>query len=214
MSDLKPWGSERAPKRTNAERGLGIAIRSFIGLGAIAALYVMGLAACKPPSGDEALFPSLAHGSMAKLKAPDAPATYPDTSFVDGDGKSVKLADFKGQAVILNLWATWCAPCVKEMPTLAALQNDFKGRPVKVIALSNDAASQTDKAKAFISAHAPLGFYQDPHLVLATEIKPHIEGFPTTMLYNKKGELEGVLQGDADWSTPEAQAVIRALLRS
>lgn len=148
---------------------------------------------------------------MAKLQAPAAPASYPDASFVDGAGKPVKLTDFKGQAVVLNLWATWCAPCVKEMPTLAALQTAFAGKGVKVVALSADSAGQTDKAKAFIAAHAPLDFYQDAKFAVPSAITPHIEGFPTTLLYDRGGRLKGVLQGDADWSSPEAKAVVQAL---
>ncbi len=194
-------------------RAITAAITGFVGAGAIAALYVMGLAACKP-GPDVAAGPglaSLAHGAMAKLQAPAAPASYPDASFVDGAGKPVKLTDFKGQAVVLNLWATWCAPCVKEMPTLAALQTAFAGKGVKVVALSADSAGQTDKAKAFIAAHAPLDFYQDAKFAVPSAITPHIEGFPTTLLYDRGGRLKGVLQGDADWSSPEAKAVVQAL---
>ena len=141
-------------------------------------------------------------------------AVYPDASFLDPDGKSTTLPAFKGDVVVLNLWATWCAPCVKEMPTLAKLQAAFAGRPVKVLALSTDGVGQTEKAKAFMAEHPPLGFYQDPHFAVAPALTPRIEGFPTTLLYNRSGQLKGVLQGEADWSSPEAKAVIEALLKS
>ena len=137
------------------------AITGFLGVGAIAALYVMGLAACKPMTGSETSLAALAHGTMSKLQPPATPSSYPDAGFVDGAGKPVKLSDFKGQAVVLNLWATWCAPCVKEMPTLAALQTAYAGKGLKVVALSADSPFARDKAKAFIAAHPPLDFYQD-----------------------------------------------------
>jgi thiol-disulfide isomerase/thioredoxin len=149
---------------------------------------------------------------MSKLQIPPGGASYPDAAFVDGAGKPVKLSDFKGQAVVLNLWATWCAPCVKEMPTLAALQSAFAGKGVKVVALSADSASATDKAKAFIAAHAPLDFYQDAKFAVPSAITPHIDGFPTTLLYDRSGRLKGLVQGDADWDSPEAKAVVEKLL--
>jgi thiol-disulfide isomerase/thioredoxin len=215
MSNSNSSQDKTPAARTGLGRGYGTAITGFIGVGAVAALYVMGLSACKPgpQTGGAASIASLAHGAMAKLAAPAAPATYPDASFVDGAGKSVKLADFKGQVVVLNLWATWCAPCVKEMPTLAALQTAFAGQGVKVVALSADSASATDKAKAFIAAHAPLDFYQDAKFAVSSAITPHIEGFPTTLIYDRAGHLKGVLQGDADWSSPEAQAVVASLAK-
>jgi thiol-disulfide isomerase/thioredoxin len=209
MSGQEPWGTEAPAK---AGRGLKTAIVGFLGVGAIAALYVMGLAACKPVTGPDTSLAPLAHGAMAKLQPPAAPASYPDAAFVDGAGKPVKLADFKGQAVVLNLWATWCAPCVKEMPTLAALQTAYAGKGLKVVALSADSPFAKDKAKAFIAAHAPLDFYQDTQLAVPSAITPHIEGFPTTLLYDKAGHLMGMLQGDADWASPEARAVMDKLI--
>jgi thiol-disulfide isomerase/thioredoxin len=151
---------------------------------------------------------------MAKLTAPPAPESYPDAAFVDGQGRPVRLSDFKGQAVVLNLWATWCAPCVKEMPTLAKLQGDLALQPVKVVALSTDSPGETDKAKAFIADHGPLNFYQDPHLAVTSAITPRVQGFPTTLLYDRQGRLKGIFQGDADWSSPDAEAVVKALTRS
>ena len=209
MSGNGPWKAE-TPDGAKVGRGFSAAITGFVWVGAIAALYVMGLSACKPPEQAASLAP-LAHGAMAKLTVPQAAAGYPDAGFVDGDGKPVKLSDFKGKAVILNLWATWCAPCVKEMPTLAALQSAEAAKGIKVVALSTDSPGQTDKAKAFIAAHAPLDFYQDDKFAVPSAITPHIEGFPTTLLYDREGRLQGIVQGDADWNSPDAQAVAEKL---
>jgi thiol-disulfide isomerase/thioredoxin len=149
---------------------------------------------------------------MSKLQPALSGSSYPDVPFVDGAGKPVRFSDFKGRVVVLNLWATWCAPCVKEMPTLAALQQSFKDRPVTVVALSTDSNGQVDKAKAFIAAHPPLGFYHDANLAVTSAIQPRVQGFPTTLVYDEEGRLRGSVQGDADWSSPEAKAVISALL--
>ncbi len=204
--------TEAPAKRASLGRGTTTAIAGFLGVGAIAALYVMGLAACKP--GPDVGVGALAHGTMAKLKPPAVAATYPAAGFVDGAGKPVKLSDFKGQAVILNLWATWCAPCVKEMPTLAALQTAYAGKGLKVVALSADSAGATDKAKAFIAANSPLAFYQDASSAVPTSLTPPIGGFPTTLLYDRQGNLKGVMEGDTDWNSPDAKAVVDKLLAS
>jgi len=193
-------------------RVLTTAIKGLAGLGALGALYVMGLAACKPTGGDLSLS-TLAHGSMAKLQVLDDKAAAPGT-FEDENGRPVALAAFKGQVVVLNLWATWCAPCVKEMPTLARLQADFQGRPVKVVPLSTDSDTQKDKARAFIAGRPPLHFYFDPHLGATSSVTPRVEGFPTTLIFDKSGRLRASFQGDADWSSPDAEAVVAALLKS
>ena len=159
---------------------------------------------------------------MAKLQVPEGAASYPDAAFADGAGKPVKLSDFKGKAVILNLWATWCAPCVKEMPTLAALQTQYAGKPLKVVAISMDQAAQTDQAKAFMAAHPPLAFYQDAKYAFLTDLKPHLQGFPTTVLFDRNGVERAIMAGDpcpedqaqacAGWASPQARKVMDKLL--
>jgi thiol-disulfide isomerase/thioredoxin len=114
----------------------------------------------------------------------------------------------------MNLWATWCAPCKVEMPTLAALQKAYAARPVKVVAISTDTPGQTEQAKAFLAGHPPLTFYQDPQMSFMTAIKPPPQGLPLTMIFDKSGMQRAVLAGEANWSSPEAHAVIDRLLGS
>ena len=87
-------------------------------IGAAAVLYVIGSASFKPKQAAD--LSDLRRGSLVKLVIPKAPIPAPETPFTDEAGKTVRLSDFKGQVVVMNLWATWCAPCKEEMPTLMA----------------------------------------------------------------------------------------------
>ncbi len=148
---------------------------------------------------------------MAKLVVADKPAAQP-ISAEGPDGKTVNLADLKGDVVVVNLWASWCAPCVREMPTLAALQARYAGKPVKVLAISLDKGPEDlAKAKAFIADKPPLVFYRGDY-GMAFSITPAAEGLPTTILVGRDGRERARLSGGADWSTPEARAVIDRLL--
>ncbi len=202
--------SKKGPASTKGlGRGLTLAIVGAVVVAGAAVLYVMAGAAFKPASSD-ALRP-LAKGPMAKLYD-SRPAPPPAAGFVDAEGKTVRIADLKGEVLVVNLWATWCAPCVKEMPTLAALQKAYEGQPVKVLAISIDKEDQTAAAKAFMAQNAPLGFYQEASLMLPYSFDPYVQGFPTTVLYDKSGQERARLVGEADWSTDEAKAVIDHLL--
>ena len=164
------------------------------------------------PGPAQADLAALKTGGMEKLELVSTPKPPPAASFVDGAGKPVALADFKGKVVVVNLWATWCAPCKKEMPTLAKLAGDYAGKPVEVAAVSVDSASATDAAKQFIAEHKPLAFYQDAKLALPFAFSPPAQGFPTTILYDKAGLERARVIGEADWSSPGAKKVIDALL--
>ena len=110
--------------------------------------------------------------------------------------------------LVVNLWATWCAPCKQEMPTLAKLQAAYEGKPVKVVAISIDRPADTQAAKDFIAQNAPLAFYQEASMELPFLFEPEAQGFPTTLLYDKSGMERARVVGEADWSTAEAKAVV------
>ena len=190
-------------------RGLKLAIVAALVVGAASAVYVIGSSTLKPAG--PATLKSLAVGSMAKLQE-SAPKPPPPKGFVDGTGKTVHLADFKGEVLVVNLWATWCAPCKVEMPTLAALQTAYTGQPVRVMAISIDQARMGDAPKDFIAQNAPLDFYQDASMELPFTFQPEAQGFPTTILYDKSGMERARVVGEADWSTAEAKAVVDKLL--
>lgn len=180
-------------------------------IGAAGILYVSFGSAFKPGAGSGGV-QALAKGSMAKLQMAKAPIPAPDVAFTGPDGRPARLSDFRGKVVVLNLWATWCAPCVKEMPTLAKLQTDYGARGVQVVALSQDREQATAQAKTFLAKHPPLTFYQDAGFAVMPALNLPAPGFPTTVIYDKGGVQRAYLQGEADWSSPEAHAVIDKVL--
>ena len=191
---------------------LAFAIGATVLIGGAAAVYVIGHHGAKPGANADggADLKPLAKGEMAKLSI-SAGAPAPTTPFLDPAGKPTTLQAIEGPVTVVNLWATWCPPCVKEMPTLAALQSAY-GTRIKVAAISMDKADDADKARAFIAEHPPLTFYQDPKSAFAFGLDPAAEGYPTTLIYDRKGRERARLSGGADWNGPEARAVINALL--
>ena len=178
---------------------------------AAAALYVIVHLSIKPgaPGGGPGRAPT---GDMASLSKAYAGTPEPLTPILDAGGKTVTLAAFKGKPVIVNLWATWCPPCRKEMPSLARLQAAY-GDKVLVIPVSMDKAPDREKARAFIAANAPLPFYEDEALAMPYDVKPPVEGFPTTVLFDAQGREVARVPMDHDWNSPAAHAVVDALLK-
>lgn len=152
-----------------------------------------------------------AQGSLSKLVTP-APAPAPDYVFKDAEGRDVRFADFKGRVAVVNLWATWCAPCKIEMPTLAALAKHYEGRnDFAVVTVSMDVDKAVPEARAFIAEHPPLTYYADPKFQLPFEF-PGKGAMPQTILLDRRGNVRAVLTGEADWASKEATALVDALL--
>ena len=150
------------------------------------------------------VIPNLAPAAGAKI-APDVP-------FVDADGKPVNLSAYRGKVVLVNLWATWCAPCKAEMPELAKLQAKAGSRDFVVLPISIDSKRATDKAKAFIAQNAPLTFHQDAEYALPPALDPPVEGVPASFFLDRKGRVRARISGDADWTGVPARALIDKLL--
>ena len=186
------------------------ALWGVAGIGVAAVVYIIAQASLNPRQ--EMGLKSVAKGEMAKLTLPAEAGVAPVTSFLDKDGKQVRLADFKGKVVVLNVWATWCAPCILEMPTLAKLAAEYEGKPVAVVAVAIDGERDADKAKAFIAKNAPLAFYRDPKLKLPYDLKPQTSAMPTTVIFGKDGVERGRVLGPAEWSGRDAKAVIDKVL--
>lgn len=186
------------------------AIGAVMLIGVAAVLYVIVASSIKP-SGPANLN-EFKRASLAKLDVPAAPRAAPGTTFFDEAGKPTTLADFKGQVVVMNLWATWCAPCKKEMPTLAKLAGAYAAQPLKVLPISVDRDSDLNLAQAEMAANPPLKLYRDPGYKLSFELEPRAAGYPTTVIYDKQGRERARLSGDADWSSPEARGLVEKLL--
>lgn len=133
----------------------------------------------------------------------------PGGSFNDPDGGEISLADFKGTPVLVNLWATWCAPCVKELPTLdklaAAHRDDGQ---LGVIAVSQDSGPQAS-VEAFLAKLKveDLGAYHDPKMGFSGALGPNVV-LPTTMLFDADGKEVWRYVGDLDWTSPEAAKLL------
>jgi Thiol-disulfide isomerase and thioredoxins len=179
-------------------------------IGVAAVLYIIVQASINPQRQSD--LKSVAKGEMAKFEIPAEAAVAPVTSFQDAAGAPARIADFKGKVTVVNLWATWCAPCVIEMPTLAKLAAAYEGKPVAVVAVSVDRPQDAEKARAFIAKHAPLAFYHDPKMALPFAFKPVASGMPTTIIYGPDGVERGRLAGGADWSGKDARALIDKVL--
>lgn len=208
-------------------RALKLALWAAVAVGGAGLLLALGVSLFHPgPAYQEAKGPA---GASVTAIPPNIPGVVkpaptlppvgakgsgepaPDTVFKDAAGKDVRLADFRGKVVVLNLWATWCAPCRKEMPTLAALAALESGKAVKVLPVSVDSAAKTGAAKAFIAANAPLDFHGDTGPNLPFALKPVAEGFPTTVVFDKTGRERTRMAGELDWSSPKVRRVIDAL---
>ena len=205
MSERSNEGAAGGPK---------IPLRWVLGgvavLGVAAVLYIIAQASLNPQG--ETNLKALAKGEMAKFILPAEAAPAPVTSFLDAKGQTKRIGDFRGKVVVVNLWATWCAPCVIEMPTLAKLAASYEGKPVEVVAISVDRPDDAEKARFFIGKHAPLAFYHDPKMALPFAFKPAAVGMPTTVIYGADGVERGRLSGDADWSGKDAKALIDKVL--
>jgi thiol-disulfide isomerase/thioredoxin len=165
-------------------------------------LLALLLTAC----GSEAPAPQAEAAKAGTVDRSRAGTAAPGTRFEDPDGEKVTLADFRGKPVLLNLWATWCAPCVKELPTLDALQTR-EGERLKVLTVSQDMEGRA-KVEAFLAkrTYRTLEAWLDPEMALMSDLG--VSSLPTTILYDAQGREVWRVAGDKDWAGPEAAALL------
>jgi thiol-disulfide isomerase/thioredoxin len=141
----------------------------------------------------------------------DAPVSVPELQFTDGAGQPQTLADFRGKVVLLNVWASWCLPCRKEMPTLDRLQAALGGPDFEVVALSI-ARGGVDVVKKFYAENG----IQHLAIHVDTAAKANFElataGLPTTLLIDRQGQEVGRLVGPAEWDAPDMVAFLKAII--
>jgi thiol-disulfide isomerase/thioredoxin len=191
----------------------GVLLIGAIGGGAF--LYAKPDAAAKvsaPAEAPKSALARFATGSLVTLETPATTPVAPDYVFKTADGADVRFSAFRGKVVLVNLWAMWCVPCRTEMPTLAAAAKTYDGKDFVVLPINVDV--EPDKvadAKSFIGVHEPLPLYSDPKFQLPFEF-PGKGKMPQTILLDRQGRIRATFAGEADWNSPEARALIDAVL--
>ena len=145
------------------------------------------------------------------LRRVSPPQPVPDGVFVTPDGASHRLDAFKGRGMVVNMWATWCAPCVAEMPSLEALSKALAPQDIAVLPLSSDRGG-ADTVRDWYQAHGitALPVLLDPKGAMARAFQSR--GIPTTVIINTANLVVARLEGAADWASPAAQALIQELI--
>jgi thiol-disulfide isomerase/thioredoxin len=158
----------------------------------------------------------LAHGEVAAVTMATAPLKLPDLAFNDADGQPKKLSDWRGKTVLVNLWATWCVPCRKEMPALEGLQTKLGGPDFQVVAINID-TRDPEKPKDFLKAAnlTRLGYFYDQNAKVFQELKAigRALGMPTSVLVDAQGCEIGTIAGPAQWDSDDAVKLIQAAVK-
>jgi len=209
-------------KARSATRRIPLVVGTVLigGLVGFAALYGLGLSrgpagdpVCKAAVATARRIAPLAQGEVAALTMATAPLRLPDLAFQDGDGKPKKLSDFRGKTVLVNLWATWCVPCRKEMPALEALQAKMSGPNFEVVAINID-TRDPEKPKNFLKDAnlTRLGYFNDEKAKVFQDLKGigRALGMPTSVLVDPQGCEIATIAGPAEWASEDALKLIRA----
>lgn len=154
-------------------------------------------------------------GHVAAMMPADPPQSLKTLAFNDPDGKPMTIADHAGRTLLVNLWATWCAPCRAEMPALDALEREMGGEEFEVVAINVDTGDDT-KPKKFLeeTGVSSLGHYRDNTLAVFNDLKKRglALGLPVTLLIDGEGCLLANMNGPAEWASPDARKLIEAAL--
>lgn len=173
--------------------------------GAVARKYMIGIGQA------EQVDPAHPPVQSLDIIKPHPPAILPRLTFLDADGKPQSLAQYAGHGLVLNLWATWCVPCVAEMPALDVLARSLAPSGLRVLTVSLDRGGAAS-VRPFYAAHGitSLPILLDPHSVLLGALG--LDGIPTTLLVDKTGMEVVRLQGPVDWASPQAAALVTKLI--
>ncbi len=146
--------------------------------------------------------------ALERLKPADSPQPVPQAAFTDAHGGRHVLAEFRGHYVLLNLWAIWCAPCVKELPALARLQRAVPGMEVVAVNVGRSTPGETAQ---FLAQHGAgnLGVYLDSNVAMVRAFKAY--GLPLSVLIDSRGREIARAEGPSEWDAPEAISYFRQL---
>src|SRR5437016_4015361 len=210
-------GDERRPARFRPPALWALAAAAAAAAG-LAAVYGMGgfqrnavEAACRPALQTTRAMAPLARGEVAAVAVARAPRRVPDLSFVDASGNRKTLEDWRGRAVLLNLWATWCVPCRKEMPALENLQTRLGGPNFEVVAVNID-TRDPEKPKNFLKQAnlTRLAYFSDQKAKVFQDLKAigRALGMPTSVLVDSEGCEIATIAGPAEWDSEDAVKLI------
>ncbi|HEY6979429.1 TlpA disulfide reductase family protein [Reyranella sp.] len=148
-------------------------------------------------------------GAVRRFERTEPPKPLPDVAFIGGDDTPLTLTDYKGKVVLVNFWATWCAPCVSEMPSLDQLQKKMGKDRFVVLPLSLDGPTRAKVAPFYQNKKlAHLGIFFDKGRKAMQALGVSV--LPTSILIDATGRELGRIEGEADWSAPEAFALMKA----
>jgi thiol-disulfide isomerase/thioredoxin len=173
--------------------------------------------AVQPPAGPQTAPAGpgsnpLSQGHVAAFVFRKGPEALPQVKFQDGTGKDVTLADWRGKVVLLNLWATWCLPCRKEMPSLDRLQKELGSDKFEVVAVSVDRKGAAASRKFLDETQVErLALYVDATARMSSDLR--VIGLPATLLLDTQGREIGRLLGPAEWDSEDAKRLIRSAMK-
>jgi thiol-disulfide isomerase/thioredoxin len=204
----------------NRRRLLAAACGTVAVLAVLAGVYGIGrlrsnpaTAECAPAIATASRIAPLARGEVAALAVARTPFRLPDLSFKDSAGRERTLNDWRGRTVLLNLWATWCVPCRKEMPALDTLQADLGGGKFDVVAVNID-TRDPQKPLNFLKdiGVSHLAYYSDDSAKVFQELKAAGKAFgmPTTLLVDPSGCEIGEMAGPAEWASADGIKLVSA----
>ncbi len=176
-----------------------------------ALLYTALTVVANTAVADMSAIADLRTGDMRKLVFHSAPMPGSEVAFTSDTGSEMTLAAFDGQYVVLNFWATWCAPCRKEMPHLSALQQQLGGDKMQVVTVATGRNPRPAMERFFAEIGVDnLPLHTDPRQALARNMG--VLGLPVTLILDRDGQEIARMQGDADWSSESAVAIMQALI--
>src|SRR5450755_147013 len=217
---------EQTPPRPTATRRIPLAIGAVV-IGAVigfAGIYgfgglkrnAAGDSICQPAVALSSKIAPLAHGEVAALTMATTPLRLPNLAFEDADGKPKKLSDWRGRTVLVNLWATWCVPCRREMPALEGLQTRLGGPDFEVVAVNID-TRDPEKPKNFLKDAnlTRLNYFSDQKAKVFQDLKAvgRALGMPTSVLVDGRGCEIATIAGPAEWASDDAVKLITAAMK-
>jgi thiol-disulfide isomerase/thioredoxin len=211
---------------TAATRRIPLAIGAVLIGAAIGFAGVYGIGGLKRNAADDTAcrgavdlarkLAPLAHGEVAALTMATAPLQLPDLAFEDANGRPKKLSDWRGRTVLVNLWATWCVPCRKEMPALDSLQTRLGGPNFEVVAINID-TRDPEKPKNFLKEAnlTRLAYFSDQKAKVFQDLKAvgRALGMPTSVLVDSQGCEIATIAGPAEWASDDAIKLMTAAMK-